>query len=129
MGLPPQQARCRRRYPVHTSGEIQGIDVAVSLSYNPAQSQTVIAISGAFTQALRPKFFQAVAAVPDRVRELVIDLSETDELDASAMGMLMLLRDKHPSSATIILLAPDSPIEPFLRTANFHQLFAIETAV
>jgi hypothetical protein len=43
--------------------------------------------------------------------------------------MLLMLRDKHPNSQTIIVLASNSPIEHFLRTANFHQLFAFETAV
>ena len=111
------------------SREIESIDVGVSLNFNPAVHQTVISVRGAFTQTLRPQFFKAIMAVPDSVIELVIDLSETEELDASAMGMLILLRDRYPSSEKIIVLAPNSPIEQFLRTANLHQLFAFETAV
>jgi anti-anti-sigma regulatory factor len=102
--------------------------VGVSLSFNPSKKQTVMAIRGSFTHTLRTQFFQAIAAVPDSVIELVIDLSETDELDASAMGMLIMLRDKHPGSECIIVLAPHSPIEHEFRTANFHQLFAFEAA-
>ena len=103
--------------------------MGVSLSFNSSKNQTVISIRGSFTHALRTEFFHAITAVPDSVIELVIDLSETEELDASALGMLILLRDKHPGSETVIVLAPHSPIEHVFRTANFHQLFAFETAV
>ncbi len=58
------------------------------------------------------------------VRTLVVDLTGVDYLDSSALGMLLMVRDKAGSANKAILLAnAQSGVKQVLDIANFSKLF------
>lgn len=60
------------------------------------------------------------------VREIVIDFAGVDYLDSSALGMLLMLRDKASGSGKDIALAGvRGSVKQVLDIANFSKLFKI----
>lgn len=60
------------------------------------------------------------------VRSVVIDFGAVDYLDSSALGMLLMLRDKAGSSAKELELAGvKGNVKQVLEIANFGKLFKI----
>ena len=58
------------------------------------------------------------------VRTLVVDLGGVDYLDSSALGMLLMVRDKASAANKAILLAnAQSGVKQVLDIANFSKLF------
>jgi len=58
------------------------------------------------------------------VRSLVIDLGSVDYLDSSALGMLLMVRDKvATANKTIVLANAQSGVKQVLDIANFSKLF------
>jgi HptB-dependent secretion and biofilm anti anti-sigma factor len=61
------------------------------------------------------------------VREIVIDFARVDYLDSSALGMLLLLREKSESGAkTVVLSGLQGTVKQVLEIANFQRLFTIK---
>lgn len=61
------------------------------------------------------------------VREIVIDMGEVDYLDSSALGILLLLREKAEGSGKKVVLAGlKGMAKQVLEIANFGKLFAIQ---
>jgi len=60
------------------------------------------------------------------VREIVIDFGEVDYLDSSALGMLLLLREKADgASKRVVLAGLQGTVKQVLEIANFGKLFSI----
>ena len=81
-------------------------------------------VKGRFNFSCYKQFNDAVAGpVPT---QYVVDLSATDYMDSSALGMLLLLRDKvgQDTSRVKILAGAGQPHE-VLKLANFHRLFNV----
>lgn len=66
-------------------------------------------------------------ALEDRtVREIEIDFHEVDYLDSSALGMLLLLREKAEAVGKSVTLARlRGTVKQVLEIANFGKLFSI----
>jgi len=63
----------------------------------------------------------------DGVREVEIDFGGVDYLDSSALGMLLLLREKAESTGkTVSLSGLKGTVKQVLDIANFGKLFAIK---
>jgi anti-anti-sigma factor len=63
---------------------------------------------------------------PGAVREIVIDFGDVDYLDSSALGMLLLLREKADTAGKSVVLAGlKGTVKQVLDIANFGKLFAI----
>lgn len=61
------------------------------------------------------------------VSDIVIDFGRVDYLDSSALGMLLLLREKAEAAGRKVRLANLSgSVKQVLEIANFGKLFAIE---
>jgi anti-anti-sigma factor len=91
---------------------------------NDSTGVTTLRISGKFNFSCYKEFHDAVAGpVPARY---VIDLSKADYLDSSALGMLLLLREKvgEDSTRVVIKSGKGQPSE-VLRLANFQRLFTV----
>lgn len=58
--------------------------------------------------------------------QINVDLSEADYIDSSALGMLLVLREKVGEAANILLIAPTPDVARILSIANFDKLFSIE---
>lgn len=66
---------------------------------------------------------QAVQQVP---REILVDLGEVDYLDSSALGMLLMLRDKARHADKLVGLAnAQGAVKQVIDVANFGKLFAL----
>lgn len=61
------------------------------------------------------------------VREIEINFSEVDYLDSSALGMLLLLREKAEAIGKAVLLSGlQGTVKQVLDIANFGKLFTIQ---
>ena len=61
------------------------------------------------------------------VRAIDVNLAEVDYLDSSALGMLLMLRERATSSGKSLKLSrPRSSVAQILDIANFSKLFTIE---
>lgn len=70
--------------------------------------------------------YETTLGKPD-IREIVIDFSRVDYLDSSALGMLLLLREKAEAASKKVKLANISgAVKQVLEIANFGKLFTIE---
>lgn len=62
----------------------------------------------------------------DGVREVEVDFQQVDYLDSSALGMLLLLREKAEAAGKTVALARlHGTVKQVLEIANFGKLFAI----
>lgn len=74
-----------------------------------------------FTASYETMISQALA------KELVLDFSQVDYLDSSALGMLVLLQKKAVvSNVKVILRGARGTAKDILTMANMHKLFVIE---
>lgn len=85
----------------------------------------ILFIKGRFDIASYESFNQAYAEFIGRVEQFQIDLSMTTFMDSSALGMLLLLREKAGDSADIELVNANDDVRKVLQIAQFHQLFTI----
>ena len=75
-------------------------------------------------RAFRESWSEALAA--GEVRELEIDLAAVDYLDSSALGMLLMLREKAQAANKAVSLANcRAAVRQVLDMADFGKLFAI----
>jgi anti-anti-sigma factor len=70
--------------------------------------------------------YEGVLAKTD-IREIVVDFGRVDYLDSSALGMLLLLREKAEAGGKKVKLSNLSgSVKQVLEIANFGKLFSIE---
>lgn len=83
-----------------------------------------IAVKGRFDFGLYRDFRNAY---DDKdAQRYVIDLRDTDYMDSSALGMLLVLRDRcGGDQAHISILNSSPPIKEILMVSNFDRLFTI----
>jgi HptB-dependent secretion and biofilm anti anti-sigma factor len=91
------------------------------------KKQVFIKVLDRFDFSLHQKFREAYINCRDKGQTYVVDLSQAQYMDSSALGMMLLLKDhveKHAS--TIVIRQPNGPIQKVLEIAQFHRIFAIE---
>jgi len=93
-------------------------------STKQSDGSLTLKVKGRFNFSCYKQFNDAVAGPP--APHYVIDLSGADYMDSSALGMLLLLRDKvgQDTSRVKIVAGAGQPQE-VLRLANFHRLFSV----
>ena len=91
------------------------------------ESDTVtIHISGRFDFNLHREFRKAAEQGKGPDTCFVIDLGGTEYVDSSALGMLLLLRERAGGENGRISIINSSPsVKKILDTANFQKLFKI----
>lgn len=89
--------------------------------------KVVIALNGRFDFNAHREFREAVdQAVKDAVREVHVDLGGVDYLDSSALGMLLMLRDKAKGAGKEVALAnARGSVKQVIDIANFGKLFSL----
>ncbi len=88
-----------------------------------------IKIMGHFRHEMHVEFRDAYENAPVKVGEpnFVIDLMETDTLDSSALGMLLLLREHVGGDRSRVLIKNcDKVTKEVFDIANFDKLFTID---
>ena len=94
---------------------------------NPAES--IIALSGRFDFGSRKEFFLQCDVALSGVSKgpVVVNLSNVAYIDSSALGMLLLLRDKvNCAGRNLLLRGAVGNVAGVLRIANFDKLFTFE---
>jgi len=93
-----------------------------------AGEQLLVRLVGRFDFTTRGQFIpeveEALPAVPGG--EIRIDMSGVEYIDSSALGMLLMLRDKAKRHAkTVTLAGAQGMVRDIITTAQFDKLFSI----
>jgi len=83
-------------------------------------------IDGKFDFKLHRSFRELYEAAPPEVSHFVIDMSKTQYMDSSALGMLLLLREHvEGNRERVQIVNCNAEIRKIFEIANFDKLFAI----
>ena len=86
-----------------------------------------IDISGRFDFSMHQEFRQIYEHNPGGTTQYVINLRQTEYMDSSALGMLLLLREHAGGDRAHIKIVHCRPeVKKILTIANFHQLFQLD---
>ncbi|MFZ9038511.1 MAG: STAS domain-containing protein [Gammaproteobacteria bacterium] len=100
--------------------------MGVNMTVSDDGNKVTISVAGKFDFQLYDEFRASYADTAGNGIEYVIDLSDTDYLDSSALGMLLLLREHAGGEASNIEITQASPeVRKILGVANFGKLFKL----
>jgi len=86
-----------------------------------------ISITSRFDITTYKEFGDAYKDKLDSTSKCVIDLAEVEYLDSSALGMLLMLRERSGgNSAAIDIVNCSTAVQKILKTVNFDRLFNIQ---
>lgn len=91
-------------------------------------NQAKLTLCGRFDFNVHREFKEAYMALlnDDTVTLIEISLAEVDYLDSSALGMLLMLRERAlTANKQVSLSNPNKMVSQVLDIANFHKLFTI----
>jgi anti-anti-sigma factor len=86
-------------------------------------STVTVHVQGRFDFSCHPGFRQACASF-GKARAYVVDLANTDYLDSSALGMLLVLREE-VGADNVAIVGCQPAVRRILQIANFHTLFKL----
>lgn len=89
--------------------------------------ETTVSVAGRFDYRIYDSFKASYTAIPEESTCINIDLSATDYMDSSALGMLLMLREHVGRAAKILLVNPTPDVRRVLSIANFDKLFSIRS--
>jgi anti-anti-sigma factor len=93
-----------------------------------AAGRAVLKLSGRFDFHSHRDFRAAyeTALEDGAARQIVINFQDVDYLDSSALGMLLLLREKAETAGkTVALVGLQGMVKQVLEIANFGKLFSV----
>ena len=98
--------------------------MGINMTVSDGGGKVTIAVTGKFDFQLYDEFRASYANTAGNGVAYVVDLSATDYLDSSALGMLLLLRE-HAGGETsnIEISQPSADVRKILDVANFGKLF------
>jgi anti-anti-sigma factor len=88
-----------------------------------------VKLEGRFTFETHPAFKSCTQGVMDtpQVRRLVLDMEGVSYMDASSLGMILLLREAAETrSLPLALKRPSSPVRRLLEIVQFEKIFPVE---
>lgn len=91
------------------------------------EGRTILRLQGRFDFNAHREFREAIATVlASPTAPIMVDLGAVDYLDSSALGMLLMLRDKAKSASREVALTNcRGAVRQILDIANFGKLFNI----
>ena len=85
-----------------------------------------IRITGRFDFGLHKDFRIASDKINANIRKVMVDMGRTEYVDSSALGMLLILREKMGGDRSAVKISNASPeVKKVLEIANFNQLFTL----
>ncbi len=100
--------------------------MTIETNYQPADRSLTIAVNGRFDFSCHEAFRTAYADRSELCDRYVVDLEQTEYLDSSALGMLLLLRDYGGGDAAQIeIQGCNATVRKTFAISNFDQLFRI----
>ena len=102
--------------------------MSISSQLDQDSGQLVISVDGRFDYSLHRDFRACYEHVSVEGIQLVLDLSNAEYMDSSALGMMLLLKEHaEKSQAEALTIRKPSPaILKILEIANFDKLLKIE---
>jgi len=101
--------------------------MTVEVFFNESSNELQVKVAGRFDFSMHQDFRKlSEDAAKGKVSSIRIDLGRTEYVDSSALGMLLVLRDKvgnQQSAIKIINARPD--VKKILTIANFDKLFTV----
>ncbi len=86
----------------------------------------LIEVGGRFDFALHTQFRAAQESAPS-ARDYIVDLGQTEYMDSSALGMLLVLHEHAGKAGGRIIVRNCKPmVRKIFEIANFHKLFTVE---
>jgi len=97
----------------------------MSFATTTQDDATVIRVPSRFDFRVAQDFNKTVdTATHGAGSEIIIDLAETAYLDSSALGMLLVLRDRaRAAGKSVVLARAGGTVKGVLGIANFQRLF------
>lgn len=100
--------------------------MAIETKIDAEQQILEIKITGRFDFSVHQDFRKATQQASNGVNGIVVDMSDTDYVDSSALGMLLVLRDKVGENKEAISIKNAKPeVRKILDIANFGKLFTL----
>lgn len=100
--------------------------MGINMTVSDDGGKVTIAVAGKFDFQLYDEFRACYADTAGNGVNYVVDLADTEYLDSSALGMLLLLREHAGGEASKIEIARASPeVRKILDVANFGKLFKL----
>lgn len=100
--------------------------MGINMTVSDDDGKVTIAVTGKFDFQLYDEFRASYADTAGNGTEYVIDLADTEYLDSSALGMLLLLREHAGGeSSSIEITQASAEVRKILDVANFGKLFKL----
>ena len=100
--------------------------MAVNSSVSSDGREVTIKVSGRFDFSQHQAFRAACNSLNTAVQKFVVDLGGTEYVDSSALGMLLVLRDKVGEKKENVKIVKARPeVKKILEIANFDKLFLV----
>lgn len=100
--------------------------MSISTDITDDGREVTIKISGRFDFSRHQEFRTAFEKSSENVDQFRVDMGATEYIDSSALGMLLVLREKvggNKDNVKIVNARPE--VKKILTIANFHQLFTV----
>ncbi len=93
---------------------------------NKSNNELQVKVSGRFDFSVHQDFRKLSDEAAKGVSSISIDLERTEYVDSSALGMLLVLRDKVDNQQNVIKIINARPeVKKILTIANFDKLFTL----
>ena len=101
--------------------------MTVSRKLSSENKQLIISIDDRFDFSLHQQFRDSYTSITEPNLTFTLDLSETEYMDSSALGMILLLKDHVDLySGKLIISSPSDTVKKILEIAQFQRLMTIE---
>ena len=100
----------------------------MQITTNEAGQHATLRLEGRFDFNASREFRDSYERILARreIESIDVDLSAVNYLDSSALGMLLLLREKaEPTGVKLALVNSRGAVRQILEVANFHKLFVL----
>lgn len=101
--------------------------MSVTAYHSEDGDEVTVAVAGRFDYRIYDSFKASYSSVAD-ISKINVDLSKTEYMDSSALGMLLMLREHVGNAVSILLVNPPPGVFRVLSIANFDKLFAIKNS-
>jgi len=100
--------------------------MAVYSTMSDSGEQLTILIDERFDFSLHQQFREAYSNIITKNTTYLLDLSKTNYMDSSALGMILLLKDHVQLYEGILIISqPNETVQKILEIAQFHRLMTI----
>ncbi len=101
--------------------------MTISSKLSTENKQLVISIDERFDFSLHQQFRDSYSSVTTKDLTYILDLRQTEYMDSSALGMILLLKDHVQHYAgKLIISKPSDTVRKILEIAQFQRLMTIE---